>query len=171
MFREMFEDGARKRKDRAQRKFTKKRGKNPNAGKLEQQIGKSKHFGGIFRDIQLQNIIILKYPVALLVIVKRHWLVLYIDRQAIEIYDSLMNICRYENVLRFLRNNLTNKICKMFPKIQSSDNGDCALFAIFFVQAKSRGKKFESLLKMFRCNFKYNAFKYKLVRTGFNTRY
>ena len=146
----------------------KSKNKNPNAAEIETELRNSKNFGGIFTDKQLKNIIILKYPVILLVIVKNHWLVLYLDKSTIELYDSLMNICEYSHVLKFIRNNSFDKQLKIFPKVQADNNTDCSFFAMFFIKAKTNKILFDELLSMFSCNFKNNA---DIVRTAFNTKF
>ena len=139
--------------------------KNPSAAELEKELGNINHFGAIFSSKQLKNIIILKYPITLLVIVKKHWIVIYIDQRTIEVYDSLMNICEYDQVLLFIKNNIHSKELKLFPKIQADNNLDCAFFAKFFIKAKANLLSFEDLLKIFGCDFKYNA---TIVRNGFD---
>ena len=158
----MSKDGV-KRKSRPL--LQKIRKKNPSAAELEKELGNIKHFGGIFSSKQLKNIIILKYPITLLVIVKKHWIVIYIDQRTIEVYDSLMNICEYDQVLLFIKNNIHSKELKLFPKIQADNNLDCAFFAKYFIKAKANLISFDDLLKIFGCDFKYNA---TIVRTGFD---
>ena len=162
MFRKISKVGVKKEVLKLKRKI---RRKNPNAVQLENELKDPKHFGGIFSQEQLKNIIILKYPVILLVIVNQHWITLYIDKSSFEVYDSLMDICEYEDVLRFIKNNLFFKTLKIFPQIQSNDNFDCAFFAKFFIKAKSNQIPFKTLLNLFSSNFKLNS---KLVRAGFN---
>ena len=166
----ILKDGVKRKKFIAKKRkksklVAKQRKKNPNAEELEKELRNIENFGGIFASTQLKDIIILKYPVIFLVIVKNHWIVLYLDKFTIEVYDSLMNICDYNEVLQFIRNNLFCKELKLFPKVQADDNLDCAFYATFFIKAKSKKMGFEKLLSLFNCNFEQNS---KMVRAGFN---
>ena len=158
----MLRGGVKKKKSKF---VAKKRKKNPNAEELEKELRNIENFGGIFTSTQLKNIIILKYPVILLVIVKRHWIVLYLHESAFELYDSLMNVCEYNEVLQFIKNNSFCKQLKIFPKVQADDNFDCAFYATFFIKAKANKISFEELLGWFSCDFEQNS---EMVRAGFN---
>ena len=100
---------------------------------LEKMLANCKHFIGIYSHNNLSHIAILNHPVFLIIHYNSHYVTLWIDDDAIEIFDSLGSSWKQcPNLLLFLSRYTNHKIIYS-NRIQSSSSLLCGLYCIFFI--------------------------------------
>ena len=119
------------------------------------------NFGGIFDAAQLNRVKILGLPVMLVINVKTHWLGLLIDKEKLEIMDSLGTIGEFmknEKLCRFICAHLLGKKFLVTPKLQSDNSIDCGKFVVSFLWYSYLTKKsLSDFMKLFGSDFDQNS--------------
>ena len=91
---------------------------------------------GVFSPKSLNNIKIVAYPAAVLVLTDGHWISFYITKQSLEIMDSMGYLGRDdfdENLRKFITAHATAKTVSTTPQLQTTQSNLCALYAICFL--------------------------------------
>ena len=117
------------------------------------KVKKNKLFAGLFTDKQLKNINILKHPISIVVLIKNHWIAIYISSKIIILFDSLSQIFHddYVNIRHFLQKHSIDKQIITSPVLQSSNSDICGLYVIYFVN-EIHNNSFCDLMKPFSDN-------------------
>jgi hypothetical protein len=136
-----------------------------NAGELSKLLRNQKMFGGIYYLKDLENIVISKVPLSIIVHAEDHWIALYLGKKSVEIMDSL-GFCNFvsNNIfVNFICRQIQTKTFQITPKLQN--NSDiCGIYCAIFLKLKENGCSFDEILNLFPGNFKGND---KIARRKF----
>ena len=118
-------------------------------------------FGGIFDASKLDRVKILGLPVMLIVNIDDHWLGLRIEKNKLEIMDSLGEIkdfAKNKVLCRFICAHLLGKNLIVSPKLQSDDSQDCGKYVLSFLWFSAlTGKSLAYFLKSFNSDYTQNS--------------
>ena len=115
-----------------------------NTSDLEQCLSDSPHFLGVFSSDEILFLRLKSFPVSLVVNLEpkwsrgSHWLSIWIDKENIEIFDSLgFDPKSWNNfpcrLLQFLSRFKYSHNFKISPACQSMNSHYCGLFCIYFI--------------------------------------
>mgnify|MGYP000643852479 CR=1 FL=1 len=135
-----------------------------NAGDLEKSLKNDKYFAGIIKIEDLNKIVINSYPLSLIMLIRDHWVGLFITKNKIEIFDSAQLIWDDppSEFIQFLCANASKKLAINKP-MQKNGSFLCGLFVLFFIKMKSRNWKWRKIINFFKKN-KTNSIIRRLFR-------
>ena len=99
------------------------------------------HFGGIFEEAQLPRVKILSYPVSFIILVREHWIAVFITEKTLEIMDSngFLGLKSMSTELQtFLKLHICGKNFEATPQLQLEESDTCGLFAVSFLYYRTK---------------------------------
>ena len=137
-----------------------------NAGELDKILKPLKSYGGIYFVSDLDNLVISKVPVSVVVFIENHWIGISITQNSVEVMDSLgfCNSATNKDFINFICRQIQTKRFYVSPKVQSDQSEICGIYVAVFLKLKELGFSFESILDIFSSAPKENDV---LVRNKF----
>ena len=140
------------------------------AEKMNAVLSGVSDFGGIFDESQLDDVKIMSLPVMLVINSTEHWIGIFIDKETIEVMDSigLVSIKNLNPKLcRFLCAHMKGKTFIASPKLQADDSEECGKYVISFLIFKALTQKpLSYFLSIFSKNLAENS---KIISKIFKT--
>ena len=118
-------------------------------------------FGGIFDASKLDRLKVLDLPVMLIINIEDHWLGIRLEKNKLEIMDSLGEIKHFAKnkvLCRFICAHLLGKKLIVSPKLQSDNSQDCGKYVLSFLWFSAlTGKSLTHFLKSFNSDYTENS--------------